>query len=110
MGNLLNAGIINESSSALNTRLRIVSKKNGKLRMCLDYRPLNMVTKKDRFIFRRSTKLSILTKEPRISAHLMQLLGTTDSDGRKFKQSTAFSWKRGIMSLTEGHLVFATNL
>ena len=40
-------GIIRESSSLWASPIVLVSKKNGKRRMCVDYRKVNKVTEKD---------------------------------------------------------------
>lgn len=41
--------IIRDSKIPCNIRLIIVPKRAGKLRLCLDYRPLNLITEKDRY-------------------------------------------------------------
>jgi len=44
---LLESGIIIESTSPYNNPLVLVRKKNGKLRMCVDFRELNAITKRE---------------------------------------------------------------
>lgn len=46
---LLDNGIIRESQSDWNSPLVVVKKKNGKLRLCVDYRKLNAVTLKPNY-------------------------------------------------------------
>jgi hypothetical protein len=46
---LKRAGIIEESLSARAAPVVIVVKKNGEIRVCIDYRKLNSITKKDSF-------------------------------------------------------------
>ena len=52
---MLENGIIQPSVSAWNSPLVVVPKKNGKLRICLDYRKLNSVTDKPVFQIPSST-------------------------------------------------------
>lgn len=46
---MLELGVVRESSSAWNSPVTVVSKSNGKSRMCLDARKLNAATKKDAY-------------------------------------------------------------
>lgn len=46
---LLDDDIISESDSEFASNIVLVKKKNGKLRMCVDYRKLNEIIEKDRF-------------------------------------------------------------
>src|SRR5208282_1201099 len=47
IGHLLDVGLISPSNSQWSSPVVIVEKKNGKKRLCVDYRKLNKVTKKD---------------------------------------------------------------
>jgi hypothetical protein len=49
LADLKKAGIIEESISAWAAPVVIVIKKNGEIRVCVDYRKLNSITKKDSF-------------------------------------------------------------
>src|SRR6185369_14138514 len=46
---MLDAGIIRESQGNWSTNVVIVEKKNGKQRLCVDYRALNSITKEDKY-------------------------------------------------------------
>lgn len=46
---LLEAGIIHESESSFSSPIVVVRKKNGNIRLCIDYRRLNMQTVKDAY-------------------------------------------------------------
>lgn len=46
---LLNAGIIRESESSLASPIVVIRKKNGDVRLCVDYRKLNMQTFQDAY-------------------------------------------------------------
>lgn len=45
----LNSGILRPSNSPLDSRIVPVTKPDGSLRMCIDYRPLNKCTIKDKY-------------------------------------------------------------
>lgn len=49
VGEMLNAGIVRESVSEYASPIILVRKKDGKFRMCVDYRMLNSVTVKERY-------------------------------------------------------------
>ncbi|KAF9760555.1 Transposon Tf2-6 polyprotein, partial [Nosema granulosis] len=93
----LNLGIIRRSKSAWCSRIVPVTKPDGTLRMCIDYRPLNKITKKDRYPL------------PRIDEILDALAGSeffTSLDAtsgyyqiavdERDREKTAFAWKGGL--------------
>ena len=49
LGKNLSRGWIRESDSPVGAPILFVKKKDGSLRLCVDYRGLNAVTKKDRY-------------------------------------------------------------
>lgn len=54
---LLKSGVIKHSSSAWGARIVPVKKKTGEIRMCVDYRKLNEVTKKDSYPLPRISEI-----------------------------------------------------
>lgn len=46
---LLDAGVIRESESSFSSPIVVVKKKNGNIRLCIDYRKLNLQTIKDAY-------------------------------------------------------------
>ena len=57
LGQLLEAGIIRRSTSPWASNIVIVRKKNGKMRMCVDYRELNKRTVRDSYSLPRIDEL-----------------------------------------------------
>lgn len=53
----LNLGIIRQISSPWCSRIVPISKSDGTLRMCIDYRPLNQITAKDKYLSQGLMKL-----------------------------------------------------
>ena len=49
LGKNLSRGWIKESDSIVGAPILFVKKKDGSLRLCVDYRGINAVTKKDRY-------------------------------------------------------------
>lgn len=54
---LLAAGVIRPSKSPYTSNVVLVRKKNGKLRLCVDYRQLNQITVKDSFALPRMEEI-----------------------------------------------------
>ena len=46
---MLDAGVIEPSTSPWTSPIILVKKKDGSLRLCIDYRKLNSITKEDRY-------------------------------------------------------------
>ncbi|KAF9761100.1 Retrovirus-related Pol polyprotein from transposon [Nosema granulosis] len=92
----LEMGIISESESPWNSRIVPVTKKDGSLRMCIDFRPLNKITIKDRYPIPRIDEIldllsgaTIFTTLDATSGYYQLLMADED------KEKTAFSWKGG---------------
>ncbi|KAF9762485.1 Transposon Ty3-G Gag-Pol polyprotein [Nosema granulosis] len=96
----LQLGIISRSTSAWCSRIVPVTKPDGTLRMCIDYRPLNKITKKDIYPL------------PRIDEILDALAGSeyfTSLDAtsgyyqiavdKRDRVKTAFAWKERLFEL-----------
>src|SRR6266540_3546298 len=56
---LLERGIIRESTSLYSTPIVVVDKKTGDRRMCIDYRDLNAKTKKNSYLIPRQTEIFV---------------------------------------------------
>ncbi len=66
---LLASGVIRKSKSPWSSNVVLVRKKNGKLRMCVDYRMLNKKSVKDAYALPRIEEVfDVLKKEPPSSA------------------------------------------
>ena len=61
-------GVIEPSESAWRSHLVVVQKKDGKTRLCTDFRMLNMITRKDKFPMPTNQKTNspclLLTRNP----------------------------------------------
>ncbi|KAI4293449.1 hypothetical protein PAPHI01_2723, partial [Pancytospora philotis] len=97
----LNAGIIRTSNSPWCSRIVPVQKKDGSIRMCIDYRPLNKVTIRDAYPIPRIDEiLDMLAKA--------QIFSTLDATSGYYQLAmneedipkTAFAWKGGLYEFT----------
>uniref|UniRef100_A0AC34GK95 Reverse transcriptase domain-containing protein n=1 Tax=Panagrolaimus sp. ES5 TaxID=591445 RepID=A0AC34GK95_9BILA len=89
---MLKQKVISPSSSAWNSPVVLVIKKDGSLRMCIDYRKLNAVTKKDAYPLPNQDVLLMSLKNKKIFTALDLAAGyyqipMSDED----KEKTAFS-------------------
>ncbi|CAM9740336.1 unnamed protein product, partial [Heterosigma akashiwo] len=62
---LLKQGVIEESSSEFNAPIVLVQKKTGDLRMCLDLRCLNQITKKAKFPLPTTREIEGIKPDPK---------------------------------------------
>lgn len=97
LGNMLDSGIIGESSSPWAAPVVLVRKKDGTLRFCVDYRKLNGVTHKDAYPLPRiEESLASLKKSSVFStldlAHGYWQVGVHPAD----KEKTAFVTPMGL--------------
>ncbi|KAI4293436.1 hypothetical protein PAPHI01_2710, partial [Pancytospora philotis] len=97
----LRLGIIRESSSPWNSRIVPVKKKDGSIRLCIDYRPLNKITIGDRYPVPRIDEIldtladaSVFSTLDATSGYFQLALKPEDIP------KTAFSWKGGHYEFT----------
>ena len=96
---LLDVGVIEPSESAWRSPLVVVQKKDGKPRLCTDFRMLNMITRKDKFPMptARSLFLYMAYKKPTMWSALDLLSGyhqcSIEHYSRKY---TAFETPMGV--------------
>jgi hypothetical protein len=76
---LLDKGYIRPSSSPWGCPALFVKKKDGSLRLCVDYRPLNAVTIKNKYPLPRIDVLLINWLEPKFSPRSISVLVITKS-------------------------------
>ena len=96
---LLDVGVIEPSESTWRSPLLVVQKKDGKPRLCTDFRMLNMITRKDKFPMptTRSLFFYMAYKKPTIWSALNLLSGyhqcSIEHYSRKY---TAFETPMGV--------------
>ncbi|KAL7859568.1 hypothetical protein SRHO_G00147150 [Serrasalmus rhombeus] len=108
---LLEARVIRESSSPYASPIVLVKKKDGSLRMCVDYRLLNAKTRKDAFPLPRiEESLDALSGArwfwPVVAQHLERLdlvLGWLQQEGLKAKLEKCSFFKQEVSYL--GHVI-----
>ena len=98
---LLHHGVIQPSSSEWCSRIVPITKKDGKLRMCIDFRELNKVTVRDSYPMPRIDE--ILDKLA--GATIFSTLDATSGFHQialdpKDRHKTAFAWKGGLYEYT----------
>jgi hypothetical protein len=100
--NLLSKGIIRKSKSPWRSRIVPHYNKNGKFRLCIDFRPLNSITKKDSYLTPRTDDILDFLGDGKYFSTLDWLSGyyqisVDDTDIEK----TAFSCKDGTYEFTK---------
>ncbi|KAF9745486.1 Retrovirus-related Pol polyprotein from transposon, partial [Nosema granulosis] len=89
----LDLGIIRKSDSPWNSRIIPVTKKDGTLRLCIDYRPINNVTVKDKYPIPRIDEILDTLSTAKVFTTLdatsgyYQLMVKEEDRGK-----TAFTW------------------
>ncbi|KAF9762051.1 Retrovirus-related Pol polyprotein from transposon 17.6 [Nosema granulosis] len=92
----LKLGIIRESNSPWSSRIVPVTKKDGSLRLCIDYRPLNKITIKDKYPIPRIDEILDSLAAAKIFTTLDATSGYYQLKVKeKDREKTAFSWKGG---------------
>lgn len=93
----LSCGIIRPSNSPWSSRIVPVPKPDGSLRMCIDYRPLNKVTVKDKYPIPRIDEILDALAVAKIFSTLDATSGYYQLEvEEQDKEKTAFSWKGGL--------------
>ncbi|KAI4293155.1 hypothetical protein PAPHI01_2429 [Pancytospora philotis] len=93
----LELGIIAPSSSSWSSRIVPVPKKDGSLRMCIDYRPLNKVTIKDQYPIPRIDEILDALSGAAVFSTLDATSGYYQVElAQEDRCKTAFSWKYGL--------------
>jgi len=80
---LLAKGYIKPSKSPYGASVLFVHKKDGTLRMCVDYRTFNKATVKNRYPLPRIDDLFDISQEPRFLVELIYVRGITKLGLRK---------------------------
>ena len=96
---LLDLGVIEPSESVGRSPLVVVQKKDGKSRLCTDFRMLNMITRKDKFPMptARSLFLYIAYKKPTIWSAFNLLSGYHQCNIEHYpREYTAFETPMGV--------------
>lgn len=94
---LLNLGVIRKSKSEWRSRIVPVKKKNGSLRLCVDFRALNNITLKDSYPIPRIDHILNSLRDSRVFTTLDATVGYFQiSLDESSKHKTAFSWKNGL--------------
>ncbi|KAF9761607.1 Retrovirus-related Pol polyprotein from transposon, partial [Nosema granulosis] len=92
----LRLGIIKHSKSPWSSRIVPVTKKDGSLRMCIDYRLLNKITVKDKYPLPRIDEILDSLAGVRVFSTLDATSGYYQLElEERAKEKTAFSWKGG---------------
>ena len=110
----LNSGFIRQSSSPHGAPVLFVKKKDGSLRLCVDFRALNAITKKDRYPLPLISDLLDSPKKARIYTkidlrHAYHLVRITEGDEWKTSFRTkygAFEWLVMPFGLTNAPAAF----
>ncbi|KRH92925.1 LTR retrotransposon, partial [Pseudoloma neurophilia] len=89
--------IIRESNSPWRSRIVPIPKKDGSVRLCLDFRPLNRVTVKDQYPIPRIDDIIEALAKAKYFSTLDATSGYFQIPlAEKDKQKTAFSWKNNL--------------
>lgn len=93
----LKLGILRKSRSEWCSRIVPVSKPDGSLRMCVDYRALNKITTKDRYPLPRIDEISDALRKAKFFTTLDPTSGYWQlAMAEEDKKKTAFAWRGGL--------------
>jgi hypothetical protein len=97
---LIAKGYIKPNKSPYGAPVLFVQKKDGTLRMCVDYRALNKATVKNRILCFASMIYLIVSREPRFLIELIYVRGITKLGSRKGTK------KRPLVAQGMAHMSF----
>ena len=111
---MLDNGIISHSDSSWSAPVVIARKKNGKFRLCVDYRKLNEITKKDQYPLPRIDELLDSFKNAKYFTTMDLASGFWQVEMHpRDREKTAFITNQGLFhfnvmpfGLTNGPLLF----
>lgn len=110
----LNNGFINHSTSPRGAPILFVKKKSGELRLCVDFRALNRITKKDRYplplisdLLDAGRKVSIFTKiDLKHTYHLVQIAASDEWKTAFRTRYSSYQWNVMPFGLTNAPSAF----
>lgn len=98
---LLNSGVKEPSNSPWCSRIQPVSKPDGTIRLCIDYRPLNSKARRDNYPIPRIDEILDNLSNSKVfttldATSVFHQIGLSEDS----KEKTAFAWKNGLYQFT----------